>query len=164
MGALQEDVSTFITASRWIFLRTRNISDKDVEKIKTHILRSVEFLPRKSCLVWDNVEKCCTARQATDDTIWRMPFACWITKARDTHPEYVIFIGFPLQQWLPERASINLTEVQLYGANNVNNNNTISDTVIWYSEWGKYVTNRKTRKISTHKQLNKQTTAYTCMT
>jgi hypothetical protein len=33
-----------------------------------------------------------------------MRFACWITKATDTHSEYVIFIAFPQQQWLRERA------------------------------------------------------------
>jgi hypothetical protein len=35
-----------------------------------------------------------------------MPFACWITKATNTHLEYVIFIAFPWQQWLRERASM----------------------------------------------------------
>ena len=39
---------------------------KVVEKIKTHILRSTTFF-RKSCRLWDNVEKYCTAGQATDD-------------------------------------------------------------------------------------------------
>jgi hypothetical protein len=28
-------------------------------------------------------------------TIWRMPTACWITKAIGTHSEYVILIAFP---------------------------------------------------------------------
>jgi hypothetical protein len=32
-------------------------------------------------------------------------FACWITKARDTHPECLIITAFPLHQWLQERAS-----------------------------------------------------------
>jgi len=36
----------------------------------------------------------------------RMSFACWITKTTNTHPEYVILIAFPLQQWLNERASV----------------------------------------------------------
>jgi len=36
----------------------------------------------------------------------RMRFACWILKATNTHSEYVIFIGFPLQQWFHERASM----------------------------------------------------------
>jgi len=38
-------------------------------------------------------------------TIWRMRFACWITKATDTYTGYVIPIAFPLQQWLLERTS-----------------------------------------------------------
>jgi hypothetical protein len=53
------------------------------------------------------VEKYGTARQATDDNIIRrMRFACWMTKATDTHSEYVILIAFARQQWLRERASI----------------------------------------------------------
>ena len=39
-------------------------------------------------------------------TIWRMRITCWIPKATDTHSEYVIFIAFPLQQWLQERVSL----------------------------------------------------------
>ena len=39
-------------------------------------------------------------------TIWRMRFACWITKATDTHSEYVILIAFPHQQLLRERALV----------------------------------------------------------
>jgi len=33
-----------------------------VEKIKTHILCSITFL-RKSCPLWDNVDKYCRARR-----------------------------------------------------------------------------------------------------
>jgi len=57
-----------------------------------------------------------TAGQATDGnmvqrdkpqmTIWRMCFACWITKATDTHSEYLIFIALPRHHWLRERASL----------------------------------------------------------
>jgi hypothetical protein len=33
--------------------------------------------------------------QATDDNIiWRMRIACWITKAANTHSEYVILNAF----------------------------------------------------------------------
>jgi hypothetical protein len=35
-----------------------------------------------------------------------MNIACWITKATNAHPEYVILIDFPLQQWLQEGASM----------------------------------------------------------
>jgi hypothetical protein len=53
------------------------------------------------------VEKYGTAGQATDGSIIRrMRFAWWVTKATDTHSEYVILIAFPRQQWLRERASM----------------------------------------------------------
>jgi hypothetical protein len=43
------------------------------------------FFSRKSCRLWDNVEKYGTARQTTDDNIVRrtkVRFACRITEAR----------------------------------------------------------------------------------
>jgi hypothetical protein len=33
-------------------------------------------------------------------TVLHMHIACWVTKATDTHSEYVILTAFPLQQWL----------------------------------------------------------------
>ena len=41
-------------------------------------------------------------------TVRRMRIACWISKDTHTHKhsQYVIFIAFPLQQWLQERASM----------------------------------------------------------
>ena len=42
--------------------------------------------------------------------IWRMRIACWMTKAKNTHSECVIFIvASPLQQWLHERVSMQLS-------------------------------------------------------
>jgi hypothetical protein len=52
------------------------------------------------------VEKYGRARQATDNIIWHMCFACWITKATGTHSEYVILIAFPWQQWFHKLASV----------------------------------------------------------
>jgi hypothetical protein len=50
---------------------------------------------QKSYRLWDNVEKYGRARQVADDNIIRrMRFACWITKATDTHSGYVILIAF----------------------------------------------------------------------
>jgi hypothetical protein len=50
---------------------------------------------RKSCCLWDNVEKYCTAGQATDDSvIGRMRSACWIPKSTKAHSEYAIFLVF----------------------------------------------------------------------
>ena len=60
------------------------------------------------------MEKYGTARQAKDDNIIRrMRIACWITKATNTHSDYVILIAFPLQQWLHERASVFSSHVNL---------------------------------------------------
>ena len=75
---------TFMTISRRI-LKMKNVLDKIVEKIKTHISYSLTFL-RKSCRLWDNVEKCGGARETTNDvTIWRIRVACWMSKATCTH-------------------------------------------------------------------------------
>jgi len=38
--------------------------------------------------------------------IRRMRITCWITKATNTHSQYLIPIAIPLQQWLKERASM----------------------------------------------------------
>jgi hypothetical protein len=69
-----------MTVSRWILLRMGHILDKIVEKIKTHVLRSVTFF-RKLCGLWDNAEKYGADREAADcNVIWRIHFACWISK------------------------------------------------------------------------------------
>jgi hypothetical protein len=39
-------------------------------------------------------------------SVRRMLIACRITKATNTHPEYVIIIAFQLQEWLHDRASM----------------------------------------------------------
>jgi hypothetical protein len=47
--------------------------------------------------------------QAADDKYYdavKMRFACWITKATDTHSEYVILLSFSRQKCLRERTSI----------------------------------------------------------
>ena len=48
-----------------------------------HILYSVT-LSRKSCRLWEKVEKIILEPDKPQMTIWRMRTACWITKARDT--------------------------------------------------------------------------------
>jgi hypothetical protein len=91
---------------RWIILRMRDVLPKSCRENQNRLFLFSIFL-RKSCRLWDNVEKYCGARQATyDSIIWRMRFTCWITKATDTHSEPIILIAFPRQQWLRERASM----------------------------------------------------------
>jgi len=59
------------------------------------------------CLLRDNVEKYSRNRHPKDaNIIRRMDFACWVTKATETHSEYVIIIAFTMQEWLGERASL----------------------------------------------------------
>jgi len=44
----------------------RNVSDKIcIENQSTHFVFKIFFPPRKSCRLWDNVEKYCRAGQAT---------------------------------------------------------------------------------------------------
>ena len=76
-----------------------------VEKVKTHILCSnpPPFLNRAVYeIIWKNIIELDRPRMAK----WRMCIACGLTKATDTHSEYVILIAFPLQQRLGERASM----------------------------------------------------------
>jgi len=77
---------------------------KVVGKIKTHILCSVIFFFANLAfceIMWKNV-----GWVKPQITVWRMRIACWITKATNTHSEYVIHIAFPLQQKLHESASV----------------------------------------------------------
>jgi hypothetical protein len=55
MGILREYLWTFIITSRVIVFRMINISDKVVEKIKTHILYSIFFFfenPTVYVIMW----------------------------------------------------------------------------------------------------------------
>jgi len=84
------------------FSRMRNVSGIcRRENQNTHFVfnKSPPHL-RKSCRVWDNVEKC--TERGRPQMIWRMRVAYWIPKATK------ILTVFPLQQWLQERASITL--------------------------------------------------------
>ena len=72
-----------------LFLKWEMFYTKVLEKIKTHILCSVTFF-RKSCRLWDNVEKYSGAREVTDDNRkWSLRLACWISKVTraPTHTE-----------------------------------------------------------------------------
>jgi hypothetical protein len=84
----------------------------DSEISRSEVVQEIEIFyvqllfSRKSCRLWDNLERYCGVGHATDSVIRRMRVACWITKAADTNPEYVILIVFPRQQWLREHALV----------------------------------------------------------
>jgi hypothetical protein len=75
----------------------RNVSDEAVEKITTHILRSVSFFLENRAIheiMWKNsVEP-----DRPQMKIWNTRVSCLISKATNTHPEYSILIAFLLQQ------------------------------------------------------------------
>jgi hypothetical protein len=77
------------------------------DKTKTRILCSIPpSLPENPAvyeIMWKSFVE---PGQATeDDIVRRMRIACWITKATNTHSEYVTLIAVPLQQRLHEDAS-----------------------------------------------------------
>ena len=83
-GSLHEDLCVFMAVSRWILLKMRNVSAKRCREKSKHILCSITFF-RKSCRLWDNVEKYGEDDEDTDNIIRRMRCVCWITNATNTH-------------------------------------------------------------------------------
>ena len=82
---LHEDFSHLWQYLAKFFLEWEMFQIKVVEKIKTHILCPVTAF-RKSCRLWDNVEKSGGVRGASNDaTVWPIRVACWISKATCTH-------------------------------------------------------------------------------
>jgi hypothetical protein len=70
MVTLHEDQYTFFIISCSILLSLGNVLDKSCrENQNTHFMFNTFFFPRKSCSLWDNVEKYCRAGQATDDSM-----------------------------------------------------------------------------------------------
>ena len=62
----------------------RNVLDKICREYQnTHFV--FKTFIRKWCRLWDNVENCGEAREATDHIIGRLRFACWISKATRKH-------------------------------------------------------------------------------
>jgi hypothetical protein len=97
--------------SHWIRLRMKNVRYRSCSENHTHVLCSVTF-SRKSLCLWSNMETYGTAGQATDENIIQlMHFACWFTKATDTHSEYVMRVTFPLQPWLRTRLDVTVINI-----------------------------------------------------
>jgi len=76
-----------------------------VEKIKIkkkHFLCSITVFRKSSLyeIMWKDTVQSDKAQM----TIWGMCIACWKTKAKNTHSDYVILIAFPLQLWLHDHS------------------------------------------------------------
>jgi len=102
-GALHADLCTFMMVAylAHVFLEWEMFLTKVVQIIKIHILCSIMcfFLNRVVCeIMWKNMVH--SNRTTGDNIIRGIPFPCWITKAKRSHPEYAILPTFPRRQWI----------------------------------------------------------------
>jgi hypothetical protein len=84
---------------------------KDAEKIKTHFMFSNFFFENRvvffeNRVVYEIMWKNTAEPERPQMTIWHTRFACWITKATDTHSKDVILTALPMQQSVHHRASL----------------------------------------------------------
>jgi hypothetical protein len=78
-GTLHEDVTTFMTISRWILRRMRDVSNKCCrENQNTHFVFHNVFF--RSCAVYEIMSKNTVVPKMLKMTMWRC-VACWISKA-----------------------------------------------------------------------------------
>ena len=74
----------------------RHFSDKYRENQNRHVIFNKCFSENRVVfkIIWKNLVE----PDRRQMTVWCMGVACWITKATDTHSEYVILIVFLRQQ------------------------------------------------------------------
>ena len=90
--------------ARSVLLRMRNVLKQKLQRKTTHFMFS-NFLSENRVVYEIMWKKYCRSGQTTDDNIIRsMSFACGITKATNSHSEYVILVAFPLKQWYANAA------------------------------------------------------------
>jgi len=66
---LKEDKYTYLIISHSFLLRMRMVSEKNCRKNQNTYIRFSNFFLFKLCCSWNKMEKCCRARQATDDNM-----------------------------------------------------------------------------------------------
>ena len=86
------------------FLEREIFQAKVVEKIKTHIIRSITFFENRAVyeVMWKNT----VDPGRPQMTICLLRISCWVTKAKNTQSAYVTLIAFPLRQLFHKRASV----------------------------------------------------------
>ena len=90
-----------MTVSRSVLVKMRNVSDKICRKNQNKHFMFNNLFSRKSCRLWDNVEKYCRDGQATDDNLAHALYTL-DNYATDTLLECVIVIALLLLEWLQE--------------------------------------------------------------
>jgi len=83
-----------------VVLGMRNVSDGSCRENQNTFYVSKRFSSKKS--LWDIVVQYCRAGQGSADNMARA-HCVLITKASDTHSEYVVLTAVSLQKWLYER-------------------------------------------------------------
>jgi hypothetical protein len=78
----------FLSYLAHFFLEWNIFQTKVDKKLETHILCPITVF-RKSCRLWDNVEKRIAERGTPQMTAWHMRNACLIPKATNTHTQVV---------------------------------------------------------------------------
>jgi len=101
-SSLHEDQWKFMIISRWILLKIRNVWDKICTQ-NQKANRAVYEIKKKNTVEPSRLQT----------TIWRMRIAQCITKATDTHSEYVTLIAFPRHKALRERVSVSCLYIHL---------------------------------------------------
>jgi hypothetical protein len=79
----------------------RAISDKRCRANEHTFCAKQLFFP-EGCAVFEKMWKNIVEPDSPQMAVWCMCIACLITKATNTHSDYVIPIAIPLQQWLHE--------------------------------------------------------------
>jgi hypothetical protein len=81
-GTLRANQNTFFIISLSVLLRMKNISRKIVGKLETYFVLNNFFFENLTFygIMW----KIVVEQGGPQMTIWGMPFACWIPKAKNT--------------------------------------------------------------------------------
>jgi len=94
-GTLHEDQNTFMIISRSVILIMRYVWYKiGREHQNTHFIFNNAFCFSKIVPFYEMKLKNVLEPDMPQMTIPRMRIACWLTKATDTHIDYVILIAF----------------------------------------------------------------------
>ena len=98
MCNLREDLCVFLVVPRtvYFFLKREMLRTKILENFRPHVLCSVIYFSENRGVY--NMEKYGKAVKDTDHNIWRMRYACRITKATNTNTQYITLIAFEPQK------------------------------------------------------------------
>jgi hypothetical protein len=96
-GPLHEDQYEVLIKSSSVLRIMKSVANKCRENQNTQFMfTNSPPPPNENSAVYEIMWKTIVEPIRPQMTIRRMPIACWIPKATDTHSEHVILIAFPL--------------------------------------------------------------------